>query len=448
MPNAKPSLLLVLAATALAGCASNPQRTGPVAQRAAAAMPACSAAAPATSRRFVVEPFDSGLPTTGQWRDGFDVADMDGDGNLDIVHGPARKSGGEPAIFRGDGAGHFTRWTEAHFPRLPYDYGDVKTGDFNGDGKPDIALASHLRGFVTLVNEGRGNFAPWGEGLKLYAPTEAVNTPILTSRAIAVTDWNGDGRADLLALNEGPSRFVENTVREALGLWINRNGDWERVRPAQELQGFGDKLAIGDIDGDGHPDALAGTQVTGMRLTLRQGDGTGWRLRELHAVPLDATVTAVALHDFDHDGRAEAVDGARAVENEQFCISLQHVIFTKDGGERWQVLFAEPSRDPFVAIVTGDFNRDGKDDIAAVRAEGGILLFAGGEHGFTRDNVIPPPADLAHCAAFDAKLVDLGKDKAPELVVSYAGDDDGSGGPQFAGGGGFRTWKLHRWINL
>ena len=60
-----------------------------------------------------VEPFGTGLPQRGQWRHGFDIADMNGDGFADLLHGPPRKGDGRPVVFLGDGRGGFAPWAEA-----------------------------------------------------------------------------------------------------------------------------------------------------------------------------------------------------------------------------------------------------------------------------------------------------------------------------------------------
>src|SRR6185295_18049518 len=92
----------------------------------------------ADSDRLLFTPFSQGLPQTAQWRNGFVVADVNEDGQLDIVHGPPRKGGSRPAIFLGNGKGGWRRWNEATFPPIPFDYGDVAVADFNGDGHPDL----------------------------------------------------------------------------------------------------------------------------------------------------------------------------------------------------------------------------------------------------------------------------------------------------------------------
>jgi hypothetical protein len=426
---------------ALAGaCATTPQ--GPAAERARLAQPACPVVHLPVSTKFTATPYPSGLPERGQWRDGFDLADMNGDGMPDLVHGPPRKGKPVPAIFLGDGRGNFTWWEKAHFPPLPFDYGDAKTGDFNGDGRTDIALSSHLRGLVTLIAEPGGVYAPWGEGLVLDIPERHVEAPLFASRNIAVVDWDGDGKPDLVALNEGPTRYATGLPAQALGLWLNRYGHWDRAQPDNPLQSFGDSLAIGDIDGDGHPDALIGTQVAGSRLVLQIGDAKGFHSRELRSLPLDAAVTAVALRDVDGDGRAEALAATRAVDAGRFCLSLQAVTFDEKANESALALWSDTGRDPIAAIATGDIDRDGHIDVVAVRQGGQMLFFAGRKRGWSRDLVVAPSDALADCAAYDAKLADLDGDGTPELIVSYAGDDIGTGTNRCNSGGGFRTFRL------
>jgi hypothetical protein len=101
-----------------------------------------------TVHRLDFQPLDKGLPTSGQWRHGLALADMNGDGRLDIVHGPPRKGGGQPMIFLGDGKGNWKQWAGVSFPAVPFDSGAAAVGDLNGDGRQDLVIASHLRGVV------------------------------------------------------------------------------------------------------------------------------------------------------------------------------------------------------------------------------------------------------------------------------------------------------------
>jgi hypothetical protein len=151
---------------------------------------------PAQSWRFV--PFGAGLPASGQWREGFRIADLNRDGHPDIVHGPPRKQPGPPVIFLGDGKGAWTRWRDAHFPELPYDYGDIEVADFNRDGNLDLAVAVHYRGILVLQGDGQGGFSDASRGLGF----DASGASGFSSRAIRAVDWNGDGLPDLVAVWE------------------------------------------------------------------------------------------------------------------------------------------------------------------------------------------------------------------------------------------------------
>ncbi|MFT3769070.1 MAG: VCBS repeat-containing protein [Minicystis sp.] len=128
------------------------------------------------------------------------IADLNGDGKPDLaVANAVTPCSVSVLLNKGDG----TFAPEVHYPT-----GDPPTGlgiwvaaaDLNGDGKPDLAVASGL-GVDVLLNEGDGTFAP-----KVEHPTGTGPT------SVAVADLNGDGKPDLAAAS-----LVDNTVSVLLG---------------------------------------------------------------------------------------------------------------------------------------------------------------------------------------------------------------------------------------
>ena len=236
-----------------------------------------------TVDRLALQPFGKGLPDRGQWRNGFKIADMNGDGNPDIVHGPARKSLGGPVIFLGDGKGTWKRWSGVRFPPLAYDYGDVAVADFNGDGRLDLALAVHLRGLLAMVSDGNGGFQEWGKGLEFEVPGQGGNAGAFSSRTLEAADWNGDGRPDLISIGEGPrmagnlspgagGRVVAGSAYGALVYLNQGDGTWVRKDELSNTSKlFGEDLAVADFTNDGKLDMILGSSVFGETDILRIG---------------------------------------------------------------------------------------------------------------------------------------------------------------------------------
>jgi VCBS repeat protein/centrosomal CEP192-like protein/FG-GAP repeat protein len=112
------------------------------------------------------------------------VGDFNGDGKLDLA--VASFLSNTLSILLGDGTGNFTL---ASSP-VTGEYADsVAIGDFNGDGKPDLAVATE-RGVLILLGDGSGNFtlaSSPGGGVEPYS--------------LAVGDFNGDGKLDLSVVN-------------------------------------------------------------------------------------------------------------------------------------------------------------------------------------------------------------------------------------------------------
>jgi len=416
------------------------QAPPPVPMAAIPSTPACGAPALAATSRLTFTEAPSGLPRSGQWRDDFDLADMNGDGELDLVHGPSRKGHPWPAIFLGNGKGTFILWKTAHYPPLPYDYGDAKAADFNRDGLMDLALSAHLRGLTVLLQEGDGHFAPYGSGLTMRLPA-GDQSPNLTSRAIATPDWNRDGLPDLLALNEGPTRLGPTPPQDSLALYLNRGGEWHRVAEAGPDGVFGTSLATGDANGDGHADAIIGTNVGGAGALLQLGNGGGMISRDLASLPANATVSAVAMSDLDRDRRDEILSATIFLENENACIALD-VIRLDDEKDTASRIFGERSRDVIVSLISADLDGDGRTDLLAVRKSGAMLPFLATETGHTREPVVPAPEAMVGCDAYGAHVADLDHDASPEVIVSYAGDLTAGPNLPCRSGGGFVLWRI------
>ena len=124
------------------------------------------------------------------------LVDLNGDGKLDL----AIEGLSDAYILIGNGTGGFAAPTTITF--APEIVSDVRNGDFNGDGKADLAIATITNGQPTgghlriLLNDGAGGFTAGG--------AIALNA---NSGRLAIGDFNGDGRADVAASFARPRRL-------------------------------------------------------------------------------------------------------------------------------------------------------------------------------------------------------------------------------------------------
>jgi len=226
------------------------------------------------------------------------VADVNGDGKPDIIIGDeyghqAVPVGTYPAFrvtaLLGNGNGTFqSEQTLALNTRSTPIVVDV-----NGDGMPDLVFGyNRANGFASYadvsvrLNLGKDNFQTWSEGLG-----ESVATP-----AVAVGDFNGDGKPDLVA-----------TLPGHLDLMLG-NGDGTFQYPVQySLSSDGGLQAASDLNNDGNIDLL----VPNLGVLLGNGNGT-FRSQQTFSLP-----GLGQLADLNGDGRADYIgvypDGRAAV---------------------------------------------------------------------------------------------------------------------------------------
>jgi hypothetical protein len=414
----------------------------------------------AAADRLRFEEFGHGLPRHGQWRNGFDVADMNGDGHLDVVFGPARKGRAQPNVFLGDSRGNWRLW-EATYPPLPYDYGDVEAADFNGDGHMDLAFGIHLRGMLVLVSDGGSGFLPWSEGIALGHPGQGGDDSAFSSRAIASIDWNRDGRLDLIALGEGPKGTsrrrgaptqIVDTSRDYLVYLNQGDGTWAARRPLEATgmvrPNFGDGFVIADFDGDQRLDLVSVSRQMGNNQILRRGaEGGALTVEAMAEVRPKGLVTAVAVADLDGDGHGDLVLAYTNRELNVWRSGIDVLYGAPELAWKRRPLFNEETRRGITALAVGELDGDGHRDLAALTGDGEVRLFLGDGHGFFVRETEELTATEAGCEGFGLRLVDLDADGRDEMIASFAGEPTGFPGipglsaPGCSGQGSLRAWK-------
>lgn len=407
------------------------------------------------SERLTYSNFGRGLPEAGQWRNGFDIGDMNGDGHPDIVHGTPRKGQGGPRIFLGDGQGGWRLWKEAVFPPAPYDYGAAAVADFNSDGNLDLALAFHLKGLLVLVGDGRGGFSRWSEGIDLQTSPSAVRG--FSSRAIVATDWNADKLVDVLALGEGlmlaspmQAQTPESTRNSGNGFVVYRNGgdgSWLRLAGIGKDDIFGDSLAATDLNSDGRLDVVLGSSRLGDQEILRLGQPDGsWIPMVVEPLRPRGYGMAVCAADLDRDGRADLVYAYVNLDVDQWRTGID-VLYARPAGQ-WErkPLIAEEGRRGVFAISAGDVDGDGHPDLVALTGDGSAWVFLNdGKGGFTREAAPELTGIGKHCRGYHVQLADLDADGRSEIVAAFAGESSGHFGVEdCVDGGSLQAWKAAR----
>ncbi|HVW11627.1 MAG TPA: VCBS repeat-containing protein, partial [Bryobacteraceae bacterium] len=212
----------------------------------------------------------------------------------------------------------------------------VATGDFNGDGKMDIAVADTSDSRVTvLLGDNAGGF------------TEAAGSPFFggaNPQVVIARDFNHDGKLDIASLNIG-----SYTISVLLG---DGHGGFTLAPNPAAVSSPGGYMATGEFNGDNYPDLVV-TDYGGANVLVFLGDGSGG--------------------------------------------------FTAAPGSPISLGFGlEPT-----GVVTGDFNKDGKQDIAVAQSyDGHIAILTGdGTGAFTVQGIRPAGAQFPGTAGIGALAV-------------------------------------------
>ncbi len=330
------------------------------------------------------------------------ICDVNRDGKPDLL--VANGEDGTLTVLLGDGKGGFK---EAPGSPVPVGAGpnDLCVGDFNADGKPDVAIANHdQKSLTVLLGNGRGGF------------TRAAASPVAVQsrphvHGVAVGDFDGDGRLDLAT-----ESWAEDKVTVVYG--DGRGGFREPGRQFSVGRMPYQRLRAADLNGDGRAD-LVTTNLEDGTVTVLLGDPSG-----LHPAPGSPFACGkkpfgVAIGDLNGDGRPDlAVVNWVGQPTDATCDALNVLLGDGKGG------FTPMRGSPFATgrapatVAIGDVNGDGVADVVVANYAGGNITVFLGENGTLRNAATLATGQFPCGVA----VGDLNGDGKADIVVANEGD--------------------------
>ena len=329
------------------------------------------------------------------------AADMDGDGDPDLVAGGSRYIW----VLFNDGEGAFpTCWWE-----LVQDWRirAIGGGDLDGDGDIDVATDAMDDSIVVLMNAGDGTLSPYSS-----SPLEFL------VRTITVADLDGDGDLDLATSND---------FGNCVSVQLNQ-GDGTFDLPSFYLTGYRTTSAFAaDFDNDGDLDLLAANDLAdSISILMNNWDGTFVKDADYSSEGVPSTACAADL-DGDGDADVVVVNGA----SDDVSVRLNN----GDGTLATETRY--PVGDGPVPAFPGDLNGDGYPDLAVVNTFGNdvSILLNNTDGTFTPDSTYPAEshawaiaeADFNGDGTLDIAIANETEPSVLVLLNVYFGDANGDG---------------------
>ena len=276
------------------------------------------------------------------------LVDLDGDGHLDVVL--SNDAPDQKTTFLNDGTGHFR--AGGSFGRHEWDTRNAALADLNADGLQDIIVANRADSAIAYIclNRGKGRFDDSCEALAHASST-----------TITPADFNHDGRPDLAVphrdrgqsyvyLNGGNARFT-NERRVPFG------PNDARIRVAEAA----------DIDGDGSIDLVVIDEARGVAIYrgLKNGGFADARALDNGKV----TPYALTVADLNKDGSIDIVVGN---------IEAPSVVYFNDGsGRHFTPTQFGDNKGTVYGFAIADLDRDGFLDIAVAKSDAPSVVHFG-----------------------------------------------------------------------
>ena len=259
------------------------------------------------------------------------MGDFNNDGNLDFI---AADQNSNTSIFLGDGLGNFLLFT--NYTTFGSYQNTIVVGDFNGDGKDDLALVNNLDPFFSIkvaIGRGDGSFS---------APSYYVLAG--QPHDLCIGDLNGDGKPDLVVC-------LDSSGYTFCVLMNNGNGTFGAPQYYGNVKSW--SLALGDFNGDGRLDVVAKNYNTNsLMVFLNNGVGV---FSSTNSIPVGLNLAGIATADFNGDGKLDIL-----LRDD---VTAKFLSGNGDGSFVIGPNFSVPSGGTTHTVAGGDFNGDGLPDL-------------------------------------------------------------------------------------
>lgn len=338
---------------------------------------------------------------------GADSGDLDGDGDIDVaiaVRGDASR------ILWNDGQGNFSL-RPASFPNTVMEATDVRLIDADKDGDFDLIFSANFEPARLFLNDGAGNFT-------FGAEIDPTNDAYVYK--LAIGDANGDGWSDVFFARAG-----QNTTSKGQNkLFLSDQAGGFVEAPAGSIPVLNDDsldATFLDVNGDGHQDIFVAN--FGSRPTLLTNDTTGRYVNQTDVyIPpaLSAYATSIAQGDLDKDGDIdlfvgnEGAPGAGTpppgeentwLENEGVNSRFLNMtgLVPSDSEATWSLRLVDVNADGHLDVISAQLRARQRMYIN----QNGILVDATG---------FLPQVNATASSAYGVTVGDFNGDQAPDLL--------------------------------
>jgi len=324
-------------------------------------------------------------------------ADFNGDGYTDLATEYIYNGAGSVWILRGDGKGSFSV-----VDTLTFTTGitDIVSADFDNNGSPDLAMTSGAGYVYIALWNGSGSVFSF----KTLAPLtsfDAANAPY----SICSGDFNKDGNADLAATNN-----------ISLAVYLGKGGGAFKSVSAPSVTGAG-PVCSDDFNKDGYADLAVVANSSSVSVFLWSIPGIQFSPAISIPVP-ETTLQFITSGDFNGDGYADLATGSPQTSNVYLELwnTATDTSFKASTGNPYTVT---ASQLPNYAC-SGDFNKDGYADLAAINENDFVTVWPGNVNG-----VFGSPWSIGlNTNNFDADGIcsgDFNGDSLPDLATAGSG---------------------------